>query len=142
MATTYSFTNISMVLSHPGVGEYTINESGVGNITVSAAGDVTAHNVAADGHVMVSKMKAPNGTITIEVQQVSEMNTYLKKWYNFVNNADTDQWIAMIITVRDATNGFTTQLMGVSPQTVADETFQAEGQMVTWTLMAAEVVRN
>ena len=52
--TTYSFSDVSLVLSHPSVGKCTITGEGVGSVTVSRANDLTQHDVAADGSVMVS----------------------------------------------------------------------------------------
>ena len=67
--TTYSFSDVSLVLSHPSVGKCTITGEGVGSVTVSRANDNTQHDVAADGSVMVSKIHTKNGTIAIAIQR-------------------------------------------------------------------------
>ena len=75
---TYSFEDTSLTISHPGFGTYTAYGTGLGNISVSYANDVTQHTVAADLAVVVSKWAAKNGTVNLEILQSSDFNEWLK----------------------------------------------------------------
>ena len=80
--TTYSFTDLAGSISHPTLGFYLFDGTGVGSVTVSKANDRTAQDVAADGSVMVSKICGNNGSITIEMQQTSPLHKWLLVWFN------------------------------------------------------------
>ena len=64
---TYAFEDLSVTLSHPSVGQFLFQGTGIGSITFAMANDSSSHDVAADGSVMTSKIKAGNGTVTISV---------------------------------------------------------------------------
>ena len=66
MAETYAFTDISATITHPAYTSFSIQGEGVGDITISKAQERTAHDIAADGSVMISKIAGNNGTITIK----------------------------------------------------------------------------
>ena len=140
--TVYSFADVSLVLSHPAVGQCTITGEGVGTVTVTLANDVTAHDVAADGGVMISKITADNGSLAIAIQQTSAAHKWLTKYYNYVKNAPTDEWAQMTGILRNPQQGETTTFVGVSPQKLADRGYQQTGQQVTWTLMAGEITEQ
>ncbi len=84
---TYSFQDLSFSIEHPDVGTYTANGSGIGSITIDMATERTAHDVAADGTIMVSKIAGRNGTLVLEIQQTSDLNTWFRKWYNYLETA-------------------------------------------------------
>lgn len=142
MSTTYSFADVSVVISHPSVGQYVANGEGIGNINIAMATDRTAHDVAADGSVMVSKIKGRNGTVTIAIQQTSDLNKWLTKWYNYLEAASTDQWASTSIIVRSPIMQELNTITGVSPQKLPDKPYQAQGQLVTWSLMAADIQQD
>ena len=117
--------------------------AGIGSIGISMAGDKTAHDVAADGAVMVSKLAGKNGTITIAIQQTSELHEWLMKWYKYIESeAPLSEFASMTITITSKNLGVETVCTGVSPQKLADRSYQAQGQHVTWNLMAAEITGN
>jgi hypothetical protein len=103
------------------------------------ANDRTAHDVASDGSVMVSKIRAHNGAVSISVQQTSPINDWLLKWYNFVDGADASEWTDTKIIIRAPRMGRLVTCTGVSPQKLADLPYQAQGQNVIWSLMAADI---
>ncbi|HBC94296.1 MAG TPA: DUF3277 domain-containing protein [Pelotomaculum sp.] len=142
MYTTYSFADVSVVIKHPSVGRITANGEGLGNISISMATDRTAHDVAADGTVMVSKIRGRNGTVSIATQQSSSLNRWLKKWYNYLETADADEWADATITIRSNVMDDHHTITGVSPQKQPDRPYQAQGQQVTWTLMAADIQQD
>lgn len=137
--TTYSFADVSLVLSHPAVGQCTLSGEGLGSVTVAMANDVTAHDLAADGGVMISKIIADNGTLAIAIQQTSAAHKWLTKWYNYIKNAATDEWAQMTGILRNPQQGETTNIQALSPQKLADRGYQQTGQQVTWTLMAGNI---
>lgn len=89
---TYSFEDTSLTISHPGFGTYTAYGTGLGNISISYANDVTSHNVASDLAVVVSKWVARNGTVNLEILQSSDFNAWLKKFAAFLEESSTDQF--------------------------------------------------
>jgi hypothetical protein len=136
---TFSFADISFILSHPSLGQYSANGTGLGSITVDMTTDRTTHDVAADGVVLVSKIKARNGNVAIEVQQTSDFNNWLLKWFNFLETASSSQWALSSIVISAPVLQQTIVLTSVSPQKQAPMPYKAQGQNVTWTLMAADI---
>lgn len=142
MYKTHSFQDVSISIAYKGRISSSAG-AGVGSITVSGANDKTVHDVSSDGGVMISKIAGKNGTIVLQVQQVSAMNEFLLQWYRDVENGPSRDWAAMRVTVRHSDSSKSdTVCTGVSPQKRADITYQAQGQMVTWNLMAAEITQE
>lgn len=137
--TTYSFLDLSGVISHGSVGSYTFNGEGVGELTIGYATERTAHDVAADGSVMVSKIPGNNGTVTMNVQQTSALHKWLVNAFNAVWLLATSQWAGFAMTFRNTSDGTSHVLSGVSFQKLADKPYQAQGQRCSWTLMAADI---
>lgn len=135
--TTYSFDDVEVTFSHPGIGLYLINGKGIGSISVSMSTDKSAHDVAADGSVMVSKIPGNNAALDIEVQQTSEFHKWLTNYYNFVLLAPANQWASATVIIRDKVGGSLITAMDVSPLKRADKPYQAQGQRVTWPFLAA-----
>ncbi|TWH46332.1 phage protein [Sporomusa sp. KB1] len=136
---TYSFLDLTGNIVHPSVGAYTFTGQGIGEMTIAMATDRTAHDVAADGAVMVSKLAGENGIITIQAQQTSSLHNWLMNWYNYLYLADTDEWTQTTILIRAPKMGRSHVGIGVSPQKVGDTPYQAQGQRVTWPLMCADL---
>jgi hypothetical protein len=140
--TTYSFSDVTCSFSHENVGSKSTTGTGVGSITISPSTTRTVHEVSADGNVMVSKVAGKNGTVSISVQQTSEVHQWLlNSWYNYIDSSDasTADWAAMNITVKNSNFDEISTCTGVSPEKVADLPYQAQGSMITWNLMAAEI---
>lgn len=139
---TYSFEDVICSFQHKGVGAASSTGAGIGSITVTMSGDKTAHDVAADGTIMISKLAGENGTIAITVQQTSELHKYLLKWYNYIKIANASEFALMNITINSKNLGDSTTCTGVSPQKRADRGYQAQGQQVTWNLLSAEITES
>lgn len=139
---TYSFLDVTGSIHCDKVGDYIFTGKGVGSITISMAQERTAHDVAADGSVMVSKVAGNNGTVTIEVQQTSPLNRWLTNWAHALWTGATDIWASTSMLIRCTNTGTTHVITGVSPQKQPDTPYQNQGQRVTWTLMAADIVQN
>lgn len=136
---TYSFEDTSLTISHPGFGTYTAYGTGIGDITISYANDVTYHNVAADLAVVVSKWVARNGNVQMNILQSSDFNEWLKKFAVFLEEAPTDQFALATMDIKNKSTGDTYHCTGVSHQKRADNSFQSQAQNRTWTMMCANI---
>jgi len=136
---TYSFGDISLVLRHPTFGSYTAMGEGIGSITVNMANDVSTHDVAADGSVMTSKIKVSNGTVSLAVQQTSSINKWLTNLYNYLRTAPASEWEGLRISIKAPTIEQVTNCSRVAFQKFMDKPYQQQGQVVTWSMMAAEI---
>lgn len=137
--TTYSFLDLAGALAHPTVGAYLFTGAGVGEVNVTMATEKTTHDVAADGSVMVSKVAGNNGTITIHAQQTSDLHKWLLDWYNALLLGPVSDWAMTAATLRNSSDGTSHVATGMSPQKIPDKAYQAQGQKVTWVLMAADI---
>lgn len=141
---TYSFMDVIASFFHPIVGTFTMNgNQGMGRFVVSNATERTAHNVSADGAVMVSSIAGDNGSVAIEAQQTSDLHAFLLTWANTLYTAqrqgDVSTWASATIEIRSVLNGRVHILTGVSPSKIPDEGYEQNGQNYTWNLMAANV---
>lgn len=136
---TYSFEDTSLTISHPGFGTYTAYGTGIGDITISYANDVTYHNVAADLAVVVSKWVARNGNVQMNILQSSDFNEWLKKFAAFLEEAPTDQFALATMDIKNKSTGDIYHCTGVSHQKRADNSFQSQAQNRTWTMMCANI---
>lgn len=139
---TYSFSDVTMVISHPAVGQFVATGAGLGSITTIMTTDRTTHEISADGSVMVSKIKARNGSHSISVQQTSDLNRWLLKLYNYLETAATNQWAGITIVIRSPQMQDLITSTGVSFQKLPDKPYQAQGQQVTWNLLAADIQQD
>ena len=89
---TYSFTDCSLILNHPSLGILTLTGKGLGSVGINMTGDRTTMDVAADGRVMTSKIKDRRATAAVQIQQTSEANKDLLKWYNYLESAPASEW--------------------------------------------------
>lgn len=135
----YSFTDITMVISHPSVGSYTITGEGVGSMSVTMANDMTQHDIAADGSVMVSKIVTKAGSISMSLQQTSPAHLWMQKLLNYLMTAPTSEWALASAVITDPSVGETINISGISPQKFPDKPFQAAGQQATWNLLATTI---
>lgn len=140
MLDTYSFSDIYSVISISGFPAYTLNGQGIGEINFDYANDNTTHDVAADGRVMPSKIKADNGSIAITMQQTSPLHKWFTEWFNFLKFSKTENWAKTQIMISSPAGMFDTIIAtGVSPVKRAGRSYQAQGQMVTWNLLATRI---
>lgn len=139
---TYSFEDVTCSFAHPGVGAASSTGAGLGTIAIAMANDKSAHDVAADGTVMITKIAGKNGTIAITMQQTSELHKYLLRWYNFIEVSNSSEFAKMTLTIKSSNLGDTTICTGVTPQKLAERPYQAQGQHITWNLMVAEITES
>lgn len=142
--TTYSFKDSSGAFSHPLAGAFLFQgQKGMNQMVVINTVERTEHNVAADGAVMVSYRAGDNGQINIECQQTSDFHAFMVAWFNLcktaADNGDVSQWARASITIVNPVSRSMHVATGVSPAKVPDKPYAAQGQTVTWTLMAADI---
>lgn len=142
MFRTYSFQDTDVSITHPDVGSMSASGEGIGSVAINMANDKTVHDTAADGSVMVSKIKTRSGTLALAVQQSSGIHTFLVRWINYLETAPASVWADTVVTVRSKSTGETITAKGVSPQKSADKSYQAQGQTITWNLMAADIQQD
>ena len=139
---TYGFDDVSCVISHPSFGQYVTNGAGLGGISITMANDRTIHDLAADGSVMVSKIRGRNGSASITTQQTSSLNKWLLRLYNYLETASTSEWADINITVRSPVMQDLITCSGTSFQKLADRPYQAQGQNIVWPFMAADIQQD
>lgn len=139
---TYSFSDVSAVIAHPGFGQFIATGEGLGSITSEMTTERTIHDLAADGSVMVSKVKGRNGTVSLAIQQTSTLHQWLTRLYNYLETASTSQWAGISIIIRTPAMSELETCTGVSFGKQPSNPRQAQGQNITWALMAADVQRD
>ncbi|WP_302225952.1 phage protein [Veillonella magna] len=139
--TVYAFEDISAVFSHPSYGQYSLQGEGAGDIQITKSMERTAHDVAADGHVMVSKIAGNNGNVTVNAQQTSSLHNWLQGLFNYLVSAPHDEWAKISLTIRSPMMAKTYICTGGAFQKEGDEQFQAQGGRIAWVLMFADIQR-
>jgi hypothetical protein len=145
---TYSFKALTGVINNPIFG-YTIvlagGNIGFGQLTVTMGTERSSHDVAADGTVMVSYVAGDNGELTFECQETSILHQQLLELYNLcltaANAGDVSSWAANNCSIRSLMqDGAMHVATGVSFHKFPDKPYAAQGQKVTWRLMAANLI--
>ena len=139
---TYAFTDCSLILSHPSLGMLTLAGKGLGSVSINMTGDRTTMDVAADGRVMTSKIKDRRATAAVQIQQTSEANKDLLKWYNYLESAPASEWAQASGVFNSPQTGEQFVLNEVAFQKLPDRSYQAQGQLQTWNLMIADCQEN
>lgn len=136
---TYSFKDVVGSINTDLLDDYVFTGEGTGSISISKSTERTAHDIAADGSVMVSKIPGNNGTLTIEVQQTSPLNAWLNQWFQALWNSKTAKWAETTVLIKCSHLGIMHVCTGVSPSKEPDVPYQAQGGRVTWQLMCADI---
>jgi Protein of unknown function (DUF3277) len=141
---TYSFKDVAGSFTHPIAGVFIFaGQIGSGQFIVKNAAERRADDVAADGTVMISYISNETGSVDIEVQQNSPLHDFLVNWANIVfvaaENGNLSTFASAAVAINSTLDGSAHVLTGVSPTKIPDKTYAAQGQKLTWTLMAAQV---
>ena len=143
MYNVYSLADTKAVLCHPYVGTANLHLCGRGRMVISFSGDMSAHTMTADGTVIINRLKAENGIITLEVPQNSIADEFLRKWCKYLRNtARPDFFHLTTLTITDQAGGFTLVCSGVTPQKIPDRTFDRSSTNLTYTLLAASITEQ
>ena len=143
MYNVYSLTDTKAVLTHPYVGTANLHLCGRGRMVVSYAGDLSAHTMTADGTVIINRLKAENGIITLEVPQNSIADDFLRKLCRYLRGTGRPDFFHLTtLTITDQAGGFTLLCTGVTPQKIPDRTFDRSSTNLTYTLLAASITEQ
>lgn len=145
MATTYAFKNVVGAFTDPDVGTFPFQgQEGVKQLTVYYATDRSVMDTAADGSIMISYVSGASGALEIETQQTSSLHQFLVNWanvkYTEAENQDAIDFGAAAVKIIDLLNGAVHILTGVTPLKIPDKGYGASGAMVTWRLLAANLI--
>ena len=136
---TYSFADLTITLQHPAVGQLSLQGEGLGNVTFTMSEDTSAHDLAADGSVMTSKVEARNGTVAFAIQQTSPAHAWMTRLFNYLQGAPAREWAQIGMMAQGSHMRVTHRGSNMSIQKRPDKPYQQQGQHVTWTLLAGEL---
>lgn len=136
---TYSFEDTSVVVSHPNFGQYSAYGTGIGNVSVGMAQEVSSIETGADLATVISKHAYVNGTVTFNILQSSEFNTWMNKLSMYLENADVSEFALATIYIRNKSTGETFNCSGCVHQKRPDSSFQDKAQTKSWTMICANI---
>jgi hypothetical protein len=146
ISTTYSFKDTSGSMTNPALAGAPIvfaGEIGMGQFVISMHTDRTVLDTASDGTVMPSYIAGDSGDVAIEVQQTSILHQLLLALYNLLkiaaDSGDVSNWAASALSLRNTVDGSQHILTGVAFSKIPNKVYTAQGQKITWTLMAANI---
>ena len=135
----YSLSDIITTFNHPGVGKYVLSNLGGGRITLSYAGDMASNTTTATGYVVVNKLRAVNGSCSLEVPTNSEADVALRKWIKYLKTAKTSEFAKGVLQLKDSAANRTITLTGVVPQKEPDEAYDQTSGNRQYNLLFAEM---
>ena len=135
---TYSFSDVVGVINSI-IGSFPFQGVGVGDLNVEMSTDKTVHTIANDGSIMISLIPGDNGVFTLNCLQNSLLNTFLANLYNASKVGGSATWASTSIYLREIVGLRSITMTGVSFQKRAGLPYQQQGQMRTWTFMAADI---
>ena len=141
--TIYSFTDLAGSIAHPnfGIFEFGGEGLGIGSIAIAKQADDSNVDISADGAPMISKIAGRVHNITLVCQQTSTVDKFLLKLYDYLKEiAPADQWASSVALLRGLADGVTHEIIGLTFQKKADRSYQAQGQNITWNLIASHVI--
>ena len=137
--TVYSLADVRAVMYHQDVGQCVLSAQGMGKISVTSSGDLSSHTATADGFVVVNRLRANHGIITLEVPQNSSADEFLRRWARYLKNAQSYLFALTALNIVDQMGGFTIYCEGVTPQKIPDRVYDQTSGNVSWTLLAASI---
>ena len=138
----YSFTDCTLILRHPSLGVLNLMGSGLGSISISMRNDRTTMDAGSDGRVLISKIKDRSATATLQLQQDSEANQTLLKWYNYLETAPTIEWAQMTGMLLSPTTHEQIVMKEMAFQKLPDRNYAAQGQQISYSIMIADCQQN
>jgi len=140
----YSFPETQLNISHDSVGSTNFDGLGVDSVQVNMSGDRATNEVAADGGVMINKIIDRRGTIAITLQQTSPVHAFLMRLFNYLNSqvTPTSDFALTKVYINNPQLGDIINATGVAFQKLPDKPYQAQGQKITWNLLAADITQS
>ena len=139
---TYSLPDVKTVISHPSVGKCVLSDAGGGRITVSFSGDMSSVTTTATGYVVINKLVAKNGSISMEIPTNSEADLFMRKLISYIEKAKTSEFALGTMTLTDAAAGRTLNFIGVVPQKKPDEAYDQTSGNRQYSLIFAEMTQS
>lgn len=142
MVKVYSFQEVSLSLNHPELGILTITGEGAGTVRVTMEAERTEKKVGSDGVVVFSKVRDRSGGLSVTVFNTSNFHTSLKKWYNYLEQANASSWALTSFTLTSKSTSESTKGTGVAFTKVPDVEYDATSKVVEWGFMVADIQQN
>lgn len=142
MVKVYSFQEVSLSLKHPDLGILTITGEGAGTVRVSMETERTEKKVGSDGVVVFSKVRDRSGSLSLSVFNTSNFHISLKKWYNYLEQADASSWALTSFTLTSKSTSESTKGTGVAFTKIPDVEYDATSKVVEWGFMVADIQQN
>lgn len=139
---TYSFSEVSLSITHPNFGTMRLTGQGTGEISLTNDNDRATTAIGADGGVVVNKIRDRRATLTVTVLQTSTLHNEFGKFFNYLETAPTSQWAAASAVIKSLNTRETTTLTGVVPQKQADKPYGQQAGNNTWTFIVADAQNN
>lgn len=138
----YSFEDTTVTISHPQFGTYSAFGTGIGSLSIQYSENESEMEVAADLSVVISKMVRKLGTVTFNVLQTSDFNSWLKKLVAYLETANVDQWALATINISNRSTGDNYFCDGVCPSKQPENNFQSQAQQRSWVMNCANIVNR
>ena len=138
----YSLPDIRCVLKHKSVGTCVLSDAGGGEIGISYTNDIGSMTTTATGYVVINKLVAKNGTITLQIPQNSDADEFLQKWVSYLQAGITKEFALSTLSVTDPAAGKVFNFSGVIPQRKPDRGYQATSANRQYTLLFAEMTEG
>ena len=135
----YSLPDVKTVFNHPYVGRVSLSDKGAGRISISYAGDLASNTKTATGYVVVNKMVAKDGAISLEIPANSDADKILRKWIAYIKRAATNEFALGTLTLNDTAANRTLTMTGVVPQKEPDEAYDQQSGNRQYNLLFAEI---
>ena len=138
----FSFQEVSLSMVHSSLGQLTITGKGAGTVKVSMAEDRTDKQVASDGTVVLSKIRNRSGNLDISVFNTSDFHASLKRWFNYLEQANAREWALTNAKVTSISTGESYNLTGVAFTKLPDAEYDTTAKMVDWSFIVADVQQD
>lgn len=135
----YSLPDVVDVFNHPSVGKCVLSNAGGGRITVSYSNDMASITTTATGYVVINKLVAKNGTISLEIPTNSEADIFLRKYIRYVERSKTSEFALATMSLTDPAANRTLNFTGVVPQKKPDEGYDQTSGNRQYTMLFAEM---
>ena len=139
---TYSFQEVEATFSHPSLGVISTNGLGMGSVSVNMATDRATATTAADGTVVINKIKDRHGNVSIDIQQTSDVHKDFKRWWNYLESADASEFAKIKVVVTSKSTKEQDICTGVAMVKQPDNTKEAEVGNANWNFLAADIQQN
>ena len=136
---TYSLKDVKTVLKYDAY-KNVLSDNGAGRISWTYAGDMSAMTTTATGYVVINRLVAKNGSLTIEVPVNSPADDFMRKWVKWLKEVQTSNYGVSSVEVSDPAGGRDHSFLGVVPQKEPDETYDQTAGNRTYNLLFAELV--